>query len=86
MAKISLAIGASVLIMLVATLLFPTSAKAAKKLYIGGCFALTGAYAEDMAAVLTCFEDYVKYVNETKRLAPWRNEKFPADITLEMLW
>jgi hypothetical protein len=48
--------------------------------------ALTGAYAENVAAVLAAFEDYAKYVNETKRLAPWRDEKFPADITLEVLW
>jgi hypothetical protein len=61
-------------------------AQAAKTLYIGGSMALTGAYAENVAAVLAAFEDYSKYVNETKRLAPWRNEKFPADITLEVLW
>jgi len=47
---------------------------------------LTGPYAEDSAAVLAAFEDYAKYVNETKNLAPWRKEKFPADITLEVLW
>jgi branched-chain amino acid transport system substrate-binding protein len=35
---------------------------------------------------LAAFEDYAKYVNETKNLAPWRKEKFPADITLEVLW
>jgi hypothetical protein len=28
----------------------------------------------------------MRYVNETKRMAPWRNETFPADITLEVLW
>ena len=72
--------------MLVAILLFPVSAKAAKTLYIGGTMALTGAYAEDTAAVLGAYEDYMKYVNETKRMAPWRNETFPADITLEVLW
>ena len=32
------------------------------------------------------FEDYVKYVNETKQMAPWRKEKWPADITVEFLW
>ncbi len=58
----------------------------AKTLYLGGTMALTGAYAEDTAAVLAGYEDYVKYVNETKQLAPWRSEKFPADITLELLW
>jgi len=57
-----------------------------KILYIGGTMALTGAYAEDVAAVLAGYEDYTKYVNETKNLAPWRTETFPADITLEVLW
>lgn len=55
-------------------------------LYIGGTFALTGAYAEDTAAVLAGFQDYAKYVNETKMLAPWRTDKFPADVNLEVLW
>jgi len=86
MAKIRLALVASVIIMLVATSLFPASAEAAKKLYVGGTFALTGAFAEDMTAALAGFEDYVRYVNETKKLAPWRDEKFPTDITLELLW
>jgi len=58
----------------------------AKTLYVGGTMALTGAYAEDTAAVLAGYQDYVKYVNETKRMAPWRKEKFPADITLKLLW
>jgi len=86
MAKIRLAFVTSVIIMLVATSLFPTSVKAAKTLTIGGSMALTGAYAENVAAVLAAFQDYAKYVNETKRLAPWRDEKFPPDITLEVLW
>jgi len=47
---------------------------------------LTGAYAEDMAAVLAGFEDYAAYVNETHKLAPWRTETFPENITLEVLW
>jgi hypothetical protein len=47
---------------------------------------LTGAYAEDSAAVLAGFEDYAKYVNETKLLAPWRTEKFPDNVTVEVLW
>ncbi len=55
-------------------------------LYIGGTFSLTGAYAEDTAAVLAGFQDYAKYVNDTKMLAPWRNEKFPDSVTLEVLW
>jgi len=72
--------------MLIATSPFLKSAEAAKILYVGGTMSLTGAYAEDSGAILAAFEDYVKYVNETKMLAPWRNEKFPADITLELLW
>jgi branched-chain amino acid transport system substrate-binding protein len=86
MAKMRLALVAFVMIMFVATSLFPKSAEAAKILYIGGTMSLTGAYAEDSAAILAAYEDYVKYVNETKMLAPWRKEKFPADITLELLW
>jgi hypothetical protein len=58
----------------------------AKTLYVGGSMALTGPYAENVGAVLAGFEDYVKYVNETKMVAPWRKEKWPADIALEVLW
>ncbi|MEJ2740370.1 MAG: ABC transporter substrate-binding protein, partial [Dehalococcoidia bacterium] len=54
--------------------------------YVGGTMSLTGAYAEDSAAVLAGFEDYVAYVNDTKMLAPWRNEKFPDNVTIELLW
>jgi hypothetical protein len=86
MNKIRLALVAYVIIMVVALSLFPVSAHAQKKLYISGTQSLTGPYAEDSAAVLAAFEDYAKYVNETKRMAPWRNEKFPADISLEVLW
>ncbi len=76
-----------VIMMVVGLLVFSPSTQAAgKTVYVGGSFALTGAYAEDMAAMLAAFEDYVKYVNETKNLAPWRKEKWPADITLELLW
>jgi len=85
MVKIRLALVVTMM-MLVTLSLFPASANGAKKLYIGGSMALTGAYAEDVAAILAAFEDYMKYVNETKMLAPWRVEKFPADITLELLW
>jgi branched-chain amino acid transport system substrate-binding protein len=53
---------------------------------VGGAFALTGAYAEDSAAVLAGFQDYVKYVNETKLLASWRDIKFPKNVTLELVW
>src|SRR5512139_1355904 len=74
-------------IVMIATLSsFPKGADAQKKAYISGTQSLTGPYAEDSAAILTAFEDYAKYVNETKNLARWRKEKFPADITLEVLW
>ncbi len=86
MEKIKFLILNSLIILLVILFSFIGTANASKKLYIGGTFALTGAYAEDTAAVLAAFEDYAKYVNETKNLAPWRKEKFPADITLEVLW
>ena len=86
MAKMRLALAASVIILLAVTSLLPASAQAAKKLYVGGTYALTGAYAEDTAAALAANEDYIKYVNETKKLAPWRREKFPADISLEVMW
>jgi len=86
MNKIRLALVTSVILMVLALSLFPINVNAAKTLYVGGTMSLTGPYAEDSAAILAAYEDYVKYVNETKRMAPWRNEKWPADITLELLW
>jgi hypothetical protein len=86
MVKMRLSLLVFLVLMSVMLSLFPASANAQKKLYISGTQSLTGPYAEDSAAVLAAFEDYAKYVNETKRMAPWRNEKFPADITLEVLW
>ena len=87
MAKIRLALVVSLMMVLVGTSLFPASADAQKKvLYISGTQSLTGPYAEDSAAILAAFEDYAKYVNETKNMAPWRKENFPTDITLEVLW
>jgi len=77
---------AFVTMMMVTLLLFPAGAHAEKTLYIGGTMALTGAYAEDTAAVLAGYEDYSQYVNETKLLAPWRSVKFPADVSLEVMW
>lgn len=68
------------------TVIFVPGASAETTLYVGGTQSLTGPFAEDSAAVLTAIQDYVKYVNETKSLAPWREEKFPADITLEVMW
>ncbi|MBW1667062.1 MAG: ABC transporter substrate-binding protein [Deltaproteobacteria bacterium] len=77
----------AVVFTVLAALLPPhASAKDSKILYIGGSFALTGAYAENVAACLAGFKDYAKYVNETKRLAPWRDAKFPSDISVELLW
>ena len=75
------------LMMLAGGMLVSLQARAAgKTVYVGGTMSLTGPYAEDSAAVLAAFEDYVKYVNETKQLAPWRKEKWPADVTIELLW
>lgn len=56
-------------------------------LYVGGLFALTGAYAEDMAAILAGYEDYVQYINDTKQMAPWYpDKKIPDNINFEVLW
>ncbi len=63
----------------------PTTAKPVT-LYIGGTYSLTGAYAEDTAAVLAGYQDYTKYVNETRMMAPWRSEKLPDNVNLEVLW
>jgi hypothetical protein len=86
MVKMRLGLIVFVTILLSAASLFPTKAECSKILYVGGTMALTGPYAEDTAAVLAAYEDYVKYVNDTKHLAPWRHETFPADITLQLLW
>jgi hypothetical protein len=85
MARIRLVLVACAVALFSASLLFPSGAHA-KTVYVGGSFALTGAYSQDVAVMLAAFEDYVKYVNETKRMAPWRDEKWPADITIELLW
>ena len=86
MVRIGRAFVVSVIMLLVLSLFIPAGARAAKTVYVGGTMSLTGPYAEDSAAILAAYEDYVKYVNETKRLAPWRNEKWPADVTIELLW
>jgi ABC-type branched-subunit amino acid transport system substrate-binding protein len=65
----------------------PTTAGAPVELLVGGTFALTGAYAEDTAAVLAGFEDYVKYVNDNKVIAPWHTDRtIPANITFKLVW
>jgi len=86
MAKMKWMLAVSAIILVGATSLLPVGAHAAKILYVGGTQSLTGPFAEDSAAVLAAIQDYVQYVNETKMLAPWRKEKFPADITLEVMW
>jgi ABC-type branched-subunit amino acid transport system substrate-binding protein len=86
MARIKLTAIAFVVVMLVVLLGVPGATTYAKTLYVGGTQSLTGPFAEDSAAVLAAIEDYVKYVNTTKNLAPWKKEKFPADITLEVMW
>ena len=85
MGRFTLAFVACSVVLFVVLLLIPPGVHA-KSVYVGGSFALTGAYSQDVAVMLAAFEDYVKYVNETKRMAPWRNEKWPADITVELLW
>ncbi len=87
MVRTGTAVIASVIVLLLVSLFVPVSADAAgKSVYVGGTMSLTGPYAEDSAAILQAYEDYVKYVNETKSLAPWRKEKWPADVNIELLW
>jgi hypothetical protein len=86
MVKMRWMLGVSAILLMVVTSLLPVGAHAAKVLYVGGTQSLTGPFAEDSAAVLSAIQDYVKYVNDTKMMAPWRKEKFPADITLEVMW
>ena len=85
MLKTGLGLAVCVIVLLSSSMLFPVDA-AAKTVYIGGTMSLTGPYAEDSAAILAAYQDYVKYVNETKHMAPWRKETWPADITVELLW
>ena len=86
MAKNRWMLSAVMFILMVATTIMAVDAQAEKVLYVGGTQSLTGPFAEDSAAVLAGIEDYVAYVNETKSLAPWRDEKFPADVKLAVLW
>jgi len=86
MAKIRWMSVAGAIILMMAISLVPVSAHAEKVLYVGGTQSLTGPFAEDSAAVLAGIEDYVQYVNDSKMLTPWGKEKFPADITLKVLW
>jgi ABC-type branched-subunit amino acid transport system substrate-binding protein len=87
MTKISTVAIACIMFFIGGILLFSSQAGAAgKSVYVGGTMSLTGPYAEDSAAILAGFEDYVKYVNETKKIAPWLKEKWPADVTIELLW
>ena len=65
----------------------PTTVGEPLTLFVGGTFALTGAYAEDCAAVLAGMEDYVKYVNDNKIIAPWYTDRvIPANLTFELKW
>lgn len=60
---------------------------AAQTMYVGGTFALTGAYAEDCAAVLSGFQDYAKYVNDNHIVAPWYTDKtIPNNVNVQVLW
>jgi hypothetical protein len=86
MAKMRWILAVGAIMVMAAAWLLPVSAHAEKVLYTGGTQSLTGPFAEDSAAVLMAHQDYVNYVNKTKKLAPWREEKWPADITLEVMW
>ncbi|MGD0794077.1 MAG: ABC transporter substrate-binding protein [Dehalococcoidales bacterium] len=60
---------------------------AAQTMYIGGTFAITGAYAEDTTAVLNGFLDYAKYVNDNHIIAPWYTDRtLPSNVTVQVLW
>lgn len=60
---------------------------AAQTMYVGGTFALTGAYAEDTTAVLNGFQDYAKYVNDNHIIAPWYTDRtLPTNVTVQVLW
>jgi ABC-type branched-subunit amino acid transport system substrate-binding protein len=64
-----------------------TPPPAQQTLYIGGTMSLTGAYAEDSAAVLAAFDDYVNYVNDNHIIAPWYTDKtLPTNVKVEVLW
>jgi hypothetical protein len=70
MGKMRLAVNVCLVVFLMlGTLLLLSGRIEAKTVYVGGTMSLTGPYAEDSAAVLAGFEDYVKYVNETKKLS-----------------
>jgi hypothetical protein len=63
------------------------TSSAVAKMYVGGTFALTGAYAEDTTAVLNGFQDYAKYVNDNHIIAPWyKDRKVPSNISVEVLY
>ncbi|MBN1321532.1 MAG: ABC transporter substrate-binding protein [Thermoleophilia bacterium] len=65
----------------------PTTVGAPVDWYLGGTFALTGAYAEDCAAVLAGYQDYAKWVNDNKMVAPWYPDKtIPTNVTLSVKW
>ena len=65
-----------------------TSTTAAAKPFtvnLGGTFAVTGAYAEDVAACLKGYQDYAKWVNENHILAPWyKDMTIPANWTINI--
>jgi hypothetical protein len=68
----------------------PASSAAAAKpvtVNLGGTFAVTGAYAEDVAACLNGYQDYAKWVNENHIIAPWYpDKKIPANWNINVMW
>jgi hypothetical protein len=70
-----------------ATTAATTTAAAPITVNIGGTFALTGAYAEDVAACLQGYQDYTKWLNENHYLAPWyQDKKIASNITVNVVW
>jgi hypothetical protein len=65
----------------------PTASAKPITVNLGGTFALTGAYAEDVAACLQGYQDYAKWVNENHLLAPWYKDKpIPQNWTINIMW
>lgn len=80
-------IGSLLLLSLITACGKSTTSSGETTLYIGGTFSLTGAYAEDCAAILAGFQDYAKYVNDNHILAPWyKDRKIPANVKFEVKW
>ncbi len=78
MRRIKWALVTLVVVALSPSLFLPGSARAETKVYIGGSMALTGAYAENVAAVLAAFEDYANTKESMDRLKS--NYRLPREM------